>query len=199
MCYTADMAYKIPPLRYPKDAYIAGAFLIDEKGEVTTVYPFDSVYNSLGEVSEQCRSSFEFNKTINEGWNIHEITIVLPIVFEKHFPLKPEYVVTPPATIKDHHRVALFNEAFTALPLFKLLVTPLFNPYKKAWHFNAAIPFKITASADREIESFMLNSDYPVDERAKYAAIYIFGKPIRYNWAKQKVLRKKFRNLATKN
>ena len=192
------MAYKIPPLTYPKEAFMAGVFIIDEKGEVKTIYPFDSVYNSLEEISEQCRTSFEFNKRINKRWGIHEISIVLPIDFERHFPLKPEYWQNPTATYDDIQRMSLFNEAFTALPLFQLLVTPIFNPRERKWHFNAAIPFKITAS-DREVESFMLSSDYSVDERAKYAAIYKFGKPIRYNWRKEKVLKKKFRNLATKN
>ena len=192
------MAYKIPELVYPKEAFVAGAFILDEKRKVRTIYPFDLTYDSLEAVSSQFRNAHEFNKSLNQGWSIHEISIVVPITFQKLIPLKPEYWQSPIAAYDDYHRTALFNQALTALPLFKLLVTPIFNVHEKLWHFNAAAPFKMTAK-NSEIESFMLNSDYPVDERAEYAAIYAFGNPIRYNWKKRKILRKKFRNLATKN
>lgn len=181
----------LPALEYPKEAFVVVLFVTNKKGEAKAINTYEGILFSLKDVSRAISAASSFNDSVNT-WKINDVCAVIPITLVSLYPLKPEYWENPTENYDVFIRGALFNDAVANLPLYKLLVTPIFSIDERKWFFNAAIPFKITAK-DKEIENFMLHSDYQVDERADSAGIYLFGKPIRYNWKKKIVEKKEFK------
>jgi hypothetical protein len=82
-------------------------------------------------------------------------------------------------------RLRLFKKAADKPELYKLLVTPSF--LEETWTFEAALPFFISSPLTL-IERFMLSSDWPVAQEAKFSAFYTFGKPLRFNWRTKAII-----------
>ena len=75
--------------------------------------------------------------------------------------------------------MGLFGRLIKNYSFYKLVVTPL--NYAKKTIFMSAFPYHATSS-EKIIEAFMLNSDFPVDEKSKYAGIYSIEKGFHLNW-----------------
>ena len=70
--------------------------------------------------------------------------------------------------------------------LYQILVVPRHYDRKtKNWIWRIASPFFVSAT-DELIGRFMKYSNEPVDRRAKYAALYKFGRVFEFRW-KQKI------------
>ncbi len=107
--------------------------------------------------------------------------ILLPVVFYSLYPLKRKYWCKSSLSRKIDRSRWFWLVADNPKP-YMLLATPAFFDKKSGeWEFSAALPLPLTAS-DGDIEKLIMGFDYPVDEKAKYAALYIFGKPLKFNW-----------------
>lgn len=121
----------------------------------------------------------EWNREKTNALNIVDTSVIVPITLQRLYPLKREFWENPSVHYDAFDRLKGFWNAVERPNFYQLLVTPLW--VNKELFFHAAIPFYVS-STDRDIESFMLTSDYPVDERAKFAALYTLGIPLRFNW-----------------
>jgi hypothetical protein len=166
--------------KYPENAYMTFLFSHGEAEELT-VYPISTIYTNLNEVSAFAR---EFQENLEKGEeqqkSIFESAAIIPIHFVTLFELKPEYWQNPSVHFDASDRAKQFIHVLSHPTFFTLLVTPS-RKNEKDEEFIATIPYPITAT-DRDIERFMTLTDFPVDQSAKYAAIYAFGSPMQYNW-----------------
>ncbi len=164
---------------FPKEAYMNYVFY-GRNEDIAMLYPFETVYPSIENLAEEMRNySFEWNKEMANGMEIIDVSIIVPLVFHSLYPLRREFWNNPTMNFDDLDRFRGFWKAAAKPHFYKVVVTPQWLRKQVAYH--AVVPFYITAQV-RDIDAFMMHSDYPVDERAKYAAIYTIGTPLRFNW-----------------
>src|SRR3989338_4958737 len=178
------MRKKITPLEFCSNIYkfpFHGLILmltITDYNNFKVSYPIGSVYNSIKDIMADS-SFFGSNMDVDNKLYVDHNTIVLPIKFEKLFPLEPRFWKKPSVHYSNNERMGLFGRLIKNYPFYKLVVTPL--NYAKKTIFMSAFPYHIT-SGEKIIEAFMLNSDFPVDEKSKYAGIYSIEKGFHLNW-----------------
>ncbi len=163
--------------QFPKEAFMAFMHLTYEQHTVAFV-PLHFIFTSLAQVQESAGQLEEQTTTTRVIVENH--AIFLPLIFEELFPLKRAYWENPLVTYSNDSRLTLFTNALTHFPLYKVLVTP-WKLTKKREEFASAIPFYRSAT-DSDIQKFMLTSDFPVDEKAKYSALYTLGEPFAADW-----------------
>ncbi len=186
-----DLKYCSLTPDYPKIAYmiflnpIKGARLLDP-------YPMAFIYRTLEEVTEVAT---EATKEIQESaqFTIRQHVLLLPIHFSSLFTLRREFWQDPTHHYDSLDRMKTFQKVANAPQFYKLLVTPTYLDENGKWHLNATLP--LYQNADKKIiERFMFHSDQSVDERAKFAAVYTFGTPTRFNWETRQIsaIKKRF-------
>ncbi|MBI4067163.1 hypothetical protein HY407_02175 [Candidatus Gottesmanbacteria bacterium] len=172
--------------RFPIEAYMNYVFYSHGE-DIVMLYPFENVYPTITALQDSMQDyATEWDEEKANGMEIAEVSIVVPISFAKLYPLRAEFWNNPDLHFEDLDRFRGFWKAASKPEFYKMLVTPTWNGKKLSYH--AAIALYITAT-NREIDNFMLYSDFPVDERAKYAAVYTFGHPLRFNWKTGEVSR----------
>lgn len=169
---------------FPPEAYMV--FLNPIKGaRILQPYPMAFIYKSLDEVNEVITQAVQEIQTSNE-FNVKQHSLLLPIHFHTLYPMRREFWQSPSHHYDSLDRMRTFQQVATTPELFKLLVTPTYLDENGKWHLNATLPFFQT-SDEKLIEQFMFHSDQSVDKRAKFAALYTFGKPTQYNWETQEI------------
>jgi|SRR3990167_9364055 len=169
---------------YPNTAYMI--FLNPIKGaRVFDPYPMTFIYRSLDEVSQVVQEAVKEIQNLGE-LSVLQHVMLLPLRFVSHYPLRREFWQNPSHHYDSLDRLRTFQPLAKTPQFYKLLVTPTFLDDYGKWHLNATLPLYLSMN-ESVIEQFMYHSDQSVDERAKCAAIYTFGKPMQYNWETQKV------------
>ncbi|MBI4097072.1 MAG: hypothetical protein HY428_01520 [Candidatus Levybacteria bacterium] len=169
---------------YPDTAYMI--FLHPIKGaRVLDPYPMTFLYRSLDEVSQVVQEAVREIQGTGE-LDVLQHVMLLPLCFASLYPLRPEFWQNPSQHYDSMDRLRTFQPLVKTPLFYKLLVTPTFLDENGKWHLNATLPLYLSMN-ESIIEQFMSHSDQSVDERAKCAAIYTFGDPMRYNWETQKV------------
>lgn len=151
-------------------AYLVYFTIFDPSG-ISLKYPIGPVFTSTREIAYQSQI---FRSIISRTWEVDEQITIVPLFFKRLYPLRMEFWKKPTIHYDDLQRVHLFESALLNYGLYKLIVTPFL--YQKQTIFLSAIPM-YTSATDYDIERFMTLSDFPLEESAKYAAIYTFGKP----------------------
>lgn len=173
--YDSNYCIKIP--RYPLKAYIVYYHLKD--GFLPKLYyPIGPIYTDISTIIREAQL-FEQNISRQTNFVVDEKAVVAPLKLERLYELKRTFWENPQLHYDQFHRIDLFTQVLRNFAFYKLVVTPL--TYQGKTYFISSIPFPVT-STDEDIEKFMLFSDFPVDQQAKYAAIYSFDKPLRFNW-----------------
>ena len=174
----------LPPveLLYPKTAY-AVLFFIYEAQSAQMLFPLQNIYTSLDDIVtdiENCAS--EIAQFEDKAAGVHEHALLLPLTFEKHYPLKKMYWENPTESYTIDNRMRAFLHTMGQNTMMrKMLVTP--NPFDKKQKpptFAAALPY--FERDEHMIEYFMQKSDWPVEIQAKDAAIYTMGELVTFNW-----------------
>lgn len=174
-----NTAYCSKVARFPKEAYLNYVFYAKDE-DIVMLYPFEVVYPSITTLQNSMKKyAFDWNKEIANGMEIIDVSIIVPITLETLYPLRKEFWDNPTYHFDDLDRFRGFWRAAAKPSFYKVIVTPQWIGTRVS--FQAIIPFYITATR-KDIDTFMLYSDYPVDEAAKYAAIYTIGTPLRFNW-----------------
>lgn len=163
--------------QFPLRAYIV-YFFMSEENKMSMVYPLESIYKTVSEI-QSAAQNYAAALEEKDTMDIVHTAVIIPINFDRLYNLKQEFWDNPILHYDEIDRMRAFLHVAEKPQLYKLVVTPMW--YEEELHLSAAIPFYIS-SADSEIDKFMFTSDYPVDERAKYAAIYTLGTPLRLNW-----------------
>lgn len=166
---------------FPDTAFAAVILLRSEELGLS-ILPFDFIYVDIEDIKKSVHLVFEeISKQSNE-MIIEDNILVFPITLQKRYPLKRAFWSTNVPKYSISHKVKAFIPLIDRPFLYKLLVTPAFYETKhKRWYLNATYPFSIFAE-DTEIEEFMFNSDQPVYQKAKNAALYTLELPKRLNW-----------------
>lgn len=161
---------------YPNRAFMVYFTLSDS--DMKFHYPASQIFTTLAEVSNEAKLLMEIISMRN-NLELNSVASILPITLDKLFPLKEQYWHNPNLHYDYFQRMDLFLRMLDMHEFYKLLVTPLHDKNKEI--FVSAAPFYITAT-EADIEKFMLLSDFPVDETAKFAAIYKIGAVQQLNW-----------------
>lgn len=162
---------------FPENALLLFLLIHDHK-KLTILYPIGPIYNSIQDILSDSR--YFGNITSGEdGLSLSEEALILPIKLEKLYPLEKRFWLTPQINYSHLDRLELFSRVASNHSFFKLIVTPL--TYGKKTLFMSAFPYYTTAN-DKIVETFMLTSNFPVDQKAKFAAIYNFEKGVHLNW-----------------
>lgn len=161
---------------YPPSAFV-GFIMLTTKNGATTAYPLNRMYTANADFFADAG---EHQETIaTPGVTISDVGIILPLEFSRIWELKPEYWNDPSVHFGHMDRSKLFSASLSAPAFYDVLVTP--SGMKEGTElFSAAMPIP-AGNTDRVIEQFMRTSDYPVDEEAKYAAVYTPGMPFGIN------------------
>jgi len=169
---------------FPEHAFIC-TLILNKENKIRAPFFLNQVYTNLKELGT------EINKISSElvskpGWQVEENALITEITFVKLYPLKREYWGKPLLDYTFESRDQNLEAALLKPEMHFLLVTPsLFIEKDKSWYLTAPIAFLKSAS-DKTIEKFMLTSNWPVEERAKSAAIYHFSHDLLYNWQTHK-------------
>lgn len=182
---TKSLKYCYISPKYPTSAYAVMLFLLKDD-QVHSILALNYIYNSTQEVSveiEQLAKDASFKKDAK----VSEIAVLLPLYFHNHYPLKKDFWKDPTNHYHNTDRSFAFLKLADNCRNFLLLVTPTYYDEKgKIWDLHATLPLPITCG-DEVIENFMQTSDQVVDIRAKNAALYTCGKPIKFNWKTQEL------------
>jgi len=166
----------ITPL-FPREAFV-GLVSVKRKDETVFIYPFPKIYTDIKDFSEEIdQIEEEFSHPFMA---VDEVGFIIPIAFEKKVPLKTAYWNSPSMNYSSDQRINLFYHVIRQYELFHMLVTP-WRLSKKVQELSAAIPLYRSSEKER-IEQFMMHSNYPVDEKGKFAALYSCGKAMGVKW-----------------
>lgn len=137
--------------------------------------PFNEVFTEVDAIKSPTLTLIE--KSRGESVFIPPAPIIFPIILTGKIPLKRDYWDKPTTELSKIERINNFLKPLENHHFQKLLVTPL----KKGEGaiLQAAYCFNIKAK-ETELSFFMSNNYLSLDERAKFAAIYHFGNPFRF-------------------
>lgn len=152
--------------------------LIHDHEKLTFLYPVGPIYNSIADIISDGRY-FGSLTSGQDGLRLSQDALILPVRLEKLYPLEKRFWMAPQLNYSQLDRLDLISKAAANYSFFKLVVTP-FTPGKKTL-FMSAFTYYVNSS-EKIIETFMLKSNFPVDPKAKYAAIYKFEKGMHLNW-----------------
>lgn len=148
--------------------------------EIVHIHPFYLLQKTIAEIVMDIR--LIRNEYENKDFRIDDVLIIMPVLFHSYVPLKRIYWNDPWITFDPEMRADEFARILDYSDFYRILVTPSLTE-KKEEVFAAATPFYKTAK-DKDIENFMLTTDFPVDETAKFAALYEPQKPFELEWRK---------------
>lgn len=180
-----DYKYCTYTPNFPKDAYMIIAHITHKSLSRSYVrkYPFINLVTTLDEVVSDINDFSKFADNKSEIM-LEDICTIVPVYFHSLFPLREEFWKSPTQNYDAQERIKLLSQAISKFEMYKLLATPhIENEFETV---AAAIPFYLSAD-NSLIEKFMLTSDWPVDPKAKYAALYLFNKPKRFNWKTKEI------------
>lgn len=169
---------------FPKNAYMTIAHFHNKAlpNDYLYRYPFINLVTSLDEI---VRDMTDFSTAARkEKVLIEDICTIVPVTFHDLYPQREEFWGIPTQHYDPQDRIKLLIQAVSQYKMYKLLATAYID--NKIKTVAAAIPFYLSAD-NSLIERYMLTSDWPVDPKAKYAAFYLFNKPIRFNWKTGKI------------
>jgi hypothetical protein len=170
-----DKKYCTKEFSYPIKAFTAYFYMIEEN--TSLFYPTTRIYTSISEIASEAKFIEEMLPP-EQNMILSDSAVVVPLNLERLYPMKESFWQKPSIHYDHNHRLKLFMKAMDNLSFYKLVVTPIKSQNKTV--FIGAVPI-FSHATDKIIETFMMYSDFPVDETSKYAAIYEFGKPISYN------------------
>ncbi|MDO8658290.1 MAG: hypothetical protein Q7K55_06105 [Candidatus Levybacteria bacterium] len=170
---------------YPSAAFVCFFIIRNNSGEKCPI-PMERIYTSIDLIMHELKRCIKEYAKMN--YNILERMLLMPIALSKRIPLKREYWQKPTEHYDFLNKFLAFIKIFNEKVIDKkLLVTPCFHNVKKdSWIFNATLPF--LENEEDIIEKVMLTSDIPVDESAKYTAVYNIGNFIIYDWKKKEYI-----------
>jgi len=163
--------------QFPKEGFIPFLRVTTEES-IVAYLPLYLLCTSLADIQTSVEKIAD--EITEAPLTLEETALFLPVVFGGLVPLKRAYWENESVLYSNESRMRLFLSALSNFPMYNVLITPW--KLKRSVHeFAAAIP--LYKSADQKnVEKFMLHSDFPVDEKAKYAALYSFGEPFTINW-----------------
>lgn len=169
---------------YPKEAFMVVLFFTSKEIPLMII-PLSTISKNIDDAIESIYNFVESLKnTENEDAKkiseVIDIGVLLPITFQKLFPLKKDYWTKTSKESVIDDKILAFLPVINNPHFYKLLVVP-YGHIKKHWEFCVSYPFSMF-SEDLEIEKFIYRSNQVVDIEAKYAAVYSFGAPKRLNW-----------------
>jgi hypothetical protein len=161
---------------YPTTAF-AGLITLTPTGGRAAVYPLSRLYTAQSDFIGDALNHQETIATPDVA--IGDVGFIIPLTFDRLWELKEEYWTDPTVHFGHMDRAHLFTAAILTPDFFSMLVTP--NGYTKGKDIlSAAMPVPASRT-DSVVEQFMRSSDFPVDEEAKYAAVYTIGSPVGIN------------------
>ena len=154
------------------------------KNNFHTFFPLKEIYTNFAEIEHQSEKFIQKNESKNIY--IPEAPIIFPINFIGNLPLKAEFWDEPTQEFSATGRINNFLKPLENFRYYKLLVCPIsIGKTMKPW---ATYCFNLNAKKE-EIFFFMSSYYLSMDIRAKNAALYHFGNPIRYELkTKKKIL-----------
>jgi len=167
--------YRIP--KYPLRAFMAYFYLIDQSNN-KLFYPNTQIFTKVSEIADEAYF-LEENLNSTNNFTVSDKVIIMPIILDRLYPLEERFWQKPTIHYDYSDRISMFIKILDNYYMYKLIVTPMRS--KNKTQFVAAVPFFIS-TLDKNLEQFMLYSDFPVDESSKYAAIYELQKPLFLNW-----------------
>lgn len=180
-----DEEYCVIEPVFPKDAFIIVAILFNTKEQnITGILPLSTVFTAPEEVKVTLLDIVKNSK--DQNFTLLTECMLIPIKLHALHSLKKEYWANPSIHYDTWDRIKQFLPVVNNPTLYHLLVTPSYIEEKQNPILQAALPL-LNPNDTELIEKFMLTTDLPVDERAKSAAIYSLGKPMRFNWETKEV------------
>lgn len=169
---------------FPQYAFIC-TLIFNKEDKIRGPFFLNQIYTNLKELGTEVKK-IAGDLAKKPGWHVEENVLITEITYERQYPLKREYWVKPILDYNFESRDQNLEAALLKSEMHFLLITPsLYLDKDKLWYLTAPIAF-LKSATDETIEKFMLASNWPVEERAKHAAIYEFGKDLLYNWQTHK-------------
>ncbi len=180
------VAYCTLDPEFPEKAYMIFLFILHNDQIVGTL-PLDAIYDDTDHAADGVKQIIEQLESSQKPVTVPHECILIPITKYSLFPLKKEYWKKPSISYNEQTRIISFRPVLNNPSLFALLVTPYsYDDTVKKWYLHAAMPLANEKDV-KPVERFMQVSDYVVEPRAKFAAIYTIGEKMRFNWNTKEV------------
>lgn len=157
---------------FPESAYLGVTFIKDE--DVKFIYPMMGLYSSLKKLQFKAkRLKRDLTNKKKDPLEIYGV-IAIKINFNKKFPLKKEYWVSPEnSSLNKNFRMKEYLKMLEDVcQFYNIMVLPdHYDTKTKKWHFINWIPVSITTD-DKKFDELSRTSDQPVDPSAKNIGIY---------------------------
>lgn len=161
---------------YPVKAFTTFFYVLNDSSML--YYPTTRIYTSINDIAGE-GDFVENTFPDRENMALSDTAIALPLDLERLYPLKKDFWAKPTLHYDHLHRLKLFMKMLEQSDFYRLVVTPIKNSGEIS--YVGALPI-MSNTPDSVIEQFMMTSDFPVEETAKFAAIYKVGKPMTINW-----------------
>ncbi len=166
---------------FPKEAYVTVVLFADRKSqELTAIYPLESIDETLESACSYAQDVIPKLEAGNPEYAAMRTMSVFPLVFDRTYPLRREFWESPDVEYSPASRVSQFAKISKFPEAYDVLVTPS-GILKRKWILRAATAL-LRQTPDAVIEQFMLHTNWPVLQTAKYAALYHVHKPIFLDW-----------------
>lgn len=173
---------------FPKKAFVVIPLILRDLINVDFI-PLHQIVETVDDAVEYVRnfaSEFEKGDQLS-SIEVMDSCVIIPITFEKLYPLRAEFWKNPHVSYSILQRDSLFLKFIKNPTMHKLLVNPSFyNSKTKTWILEPTLPLNLKVSK-KVLENFMLTSDAIVDERASHCAIYNVGDVMRLNRKTKKI------------
>ncbi len=170
---------------YPKQAYIT-YLLIMRQDKKNFFLPLYDLYADFEPIEQYVRNFIAEMKIKKPEIFIPPMPIVFPLSFSSNVRLKKEYWDKPTLEYTWADRINSFHKVLENYQFYQLLVTPV--AAGKSISLQVSHCFQITAQ-EPEISLFLSMTFMSMDMRAKNAALYRFGNPVRFEYESGKKIK----------
>lgn len=158
-------------IEYPQQGLLIAPIVYYPHHKRTIPIPLSRLVTSIDEAIDYYHSLAE--ETFKDSIEVTEHLLIQPLQFEQLYPHKPEHWgQVGEVQLSTSSRMESFWNLFIHPEFYHVLVVPQSKSRTGKEKFIIDLPFLRTASIE-DIERYVINSNLPVDESAKYSAFYI--------------------------
>lgn len=160
---------------FPKKGYLCGMWILTPEGDLQVIMFLTPLYTDISDCIRAYEDLAENLDEIDDQRLVRDSVLIIPLKFVHDYKLESEFWGNPAFDYNFHVRNVEFFKAANLHEAYHVLVTP----DKREAPFTVAFPY--LSESEDHLRLFMETSNWPVDPKAKHAAIYKMEKPYSFN------------------
>lgn len=175
------MRRNLPEPGFPLTGFIAALFVADGRHR-SGIYPLSRLHRTFEDLTASLGPLIaDILAQDAPGFMLTDTAIIIPVSFAAIVSLEQDCRTRPAHVFDNPDRFKVLLPALQRPALHKLLVLPGHFDRRRGWQLNMVASFLHTADP-AAVATFMRLVNVPIDARARLAAFYKIGEPVRLNW-----------------